>query len=331
LITQRKGYFNIGITLLIVLGIAIAFQGLGLLIVVVVAFIQGVSPLEVDPMVTLVSTGFAQLIIMLGGTIWLAKLLGQSPMRTFRLQGFYETPPLVYVIAVPLMLSAQATGSLIAVLWGIVLKHLPAFYGPIEHFEKKTQSTISNAVLDAHTLLPSMVVFITIAIIPALAEETVFRGFAQSNIELSGKTKPRPYVAIFWASLAFAAIHAEVTAFPGLLVLGLTMAWMSYRTGNLFVGSVGHLINNGAIVMALLLMPQGPADSSATAAILSDSGTSAATALVGLAFAVPAFGFCLYFFNYLTRDLTARYASYDLYEPEPEVEEIPGHYNEELH
>ena len=316
---MRRGYFRIGITLLIVFGIAIGYQAFGLMVLLALSAITGTGVSHFSLFTQIVVNGIAQSIVMLGGTIFLIKLFRQDPVYTLRLAGFHETPVMAYILVLPLIASSQIVGSMIANLWEHALMHLPTLYAGIKDFENQLDELTKGSIVEPQSIVRTSLVFISIAIIPALAEETLFRGFMQTNIEISGKQKPRPHVAIIWASIAFAFMHLEPIKFPGLLVLGLTLGWVSWRSGNLLVGSVGHAANNGAIVIALLLMPQG-APAGAAASILDSELPSVSFSLAALTVSIPIFALCLYLFYRVTLPLKARDFSMLFFEPEP----IPG-------
>lgn len=310
---MRNGYFRIGLTLLIVVGISAVFQASGALLLWVWTSIRGIGILDASPLSELAATGLAQVASMLVGTYLLIRLFKQHPMVSLRLEGFSETPALAYILAVPVIFSAQFVGSMVAVLWEHLLMHAPALYSSIKQYEDLIEATTKGAAISASTLPHALIVLVTIAIIPPLAEETLFRGFAQTNIERSGKFRPRPIVAILWASVAFAVIHLQPIELPGLLILGLVLGWMSYRTNNLLVGSVAHAANNGIIVLSLMLLPTA-AQSESTASLLGSGPTSVGYALKVLALTLPLFALCLYLFYTITKPLTARNNSWNEYQ-----------------
>jgi membrane protease YdiL (CAAX protease family) len=323
---KQNGYFRIGSALLLVIGIALLFQAFGAVLVGIYAAITHTDLKHLSGLSEIVTTGIAQLVVMLLGSALLVRIVRQDPIRTFRLQGFYETPAMAYVLAIPLMFAAQLVGSMFAILWEHVLKQLPSVYTHIKDLEKLSADAVRGAMGGQHSILDAVLLFVTIAIVPAFSEELVFRGFMQTNIELSGKGKSRPYVAILWTSLAFAAIHFEPIEFPGLFVLGLVLGWMSYRTGNLFVGSVGHIANNGAIVMVMLLVPN--ASEGLTGTVTSNVETSISQAVITLAFALPMLVLCGYGFHRVTMGLTARNPPVRLFnDGSPEVQT----YYDQLH
>ncbi len=137
--------------------------------------------------------------------------------------------------------------------------------------------------------------------------------------------------ALLVASFLFALVHASLFKLPGLFVLGLTIGWMTYRTNNLFVGGIGHAVNNGFIVAALYFNPE--ASSSATSSMVGTENISVGDAFGLLALSLPALALLLYWFWRSTTQLTARgnaerEVQQKLWPPmSPPAESDPNHIN----
>ena len=132
----------------------------------------------------------------------------------------------------------------------------------------------------------------------------MFRGFAQTNIERSGRWHARPVTALLVASFLFALVHASLFKLPGLFLLGLTIGWMTYRTNNLFVGGVGHMVNNGFIVAALYLSPETA--SKATSSMVGTENISTGDAILMFLGSAPIFAALIYWFWRSTQNVTSR-------------------------
>ena len=301
---MRNGYFTILSTLLIVLGIFFCFQSFGAFLTLIAngGKLEGGSGLA-----TLAMNGIAQLTVMLLGTVLISRAAGQNPFAVFRLEGFQETPASAYLLAVPIILSAQAAGVAISALWTRLFEYFPHFYSAVNAFESAGDEQLQGMVT-AHGTMEFVLILLFVAIVPAFAEETLFRGFAQSNVERSGHHHARPGIALAVASLLFAAIHLSLFKLPGLLALGLALGWMTYRTNNLFVGSLGHAVNNGIIVIALYLNPQVVKDS-ANSTLVGNTNLSPTEALLSLAVFVPILALLLYLFARSTAHGVARFNS----------------------
>ena len=179
---MRNGYFRLPSVILIVVGLFILFQGLGS--GATLALIG--EHYDTQPIAVLAINGLAEITVLLLGAVIISKTVRQNLFAVFRMEGFYETPALAYVLAVPIMLTAQFGGSALSVLVEHVWKMFPSVYPTLEHYENAGDESMKGLVT-AHGSIEFMLIFIFVAIVPALAEETLFRGFAQTNIERSGQ------------------------------------------------------------------------------------------------------------------------------------------------
>ncbi len=303
---MRNGYFTTAATILIVLGIFIAFQAFGSMLVV------GIGGLKMDEsnITILAMNGVAQLLVMLVGTVLLSLAVRQNPFAVFRLEGFHETPRLAYLMSVPIMFAAQFAGEAAASLWAKGIRLVPALYQVLDKIESASDKQMEGLVT-AHGLGEFVLILLFVAMVPAFAEETLFRGFAMTNIERSGtrrSERARPFFALILSSALFAAIHLSVFKFPGLLALGLALGWMAHRTNNLFVGSLGHAANNGIIVIALYLAPGLDTGASASS-LIGTADMPITDVLLMLGGSVPALLILLYVFNRVTERIEARHSS----------------------
>ena len=93
-----------------------------------------------------------------------------------------------------------------------------------------------------HTQAPFGFCFdlLQIAIVPAMAEEFLFRG-----VILTGLLKKfSPLVAVLLNALLFATYHLDPWHLPFLFALGLFFATIYVKTNNLWLAMVSHFINN---------------------------------------------------------------------------------------
>ncbi len=296
---MRNGYFRIPSVILIVLGLFVAFQAIGNGITFAVIGLH----IEAHPVAALSINGLSEIVVMLLGAGVIAYGSGQDLRAVFRLEGIRETKVFAYVLAIPIILAAQFAGGALSAIWERLLKFFPDLYQLLNQYETASDKTMQGLVT-ATGPIDLALILLFVAIVPALAEETLFRGFAQTNIERSGKWHARPITALLVASFLFALVHASVFKLPGLFLLGLTIGWMTYRTNNLFVGGIGHAINNGFIVAALYLSPS--ISSNANSGIIGTEDLSATQALAMLVIILPIFAVLLFLFMRASASVTAR-------------------------
>ncbi|WP_425402051.1 CPBP family intramembrane glutamic endopeptidase [Hugenholtzia roseola] len=90
--------------------------------------------------------------------------------------------------------------------------------------------------------------FITIAIVPAVGEEIVFRGITQPLFERIFKN---PHVAIWLTAAIFSAVHLQFYGFLPRFVLGIIFGYLYFYGKNLTYPILGHLVNNGTTLVIM--------------------------------------------------------------------------------
>ena len=95
-----------------------------------------------------------------------------------------------------------------------------------------------------------LVSIVVIGLLPAVFEETMFRGGIQNL--LSRWTK-LPIVSIVITAIIFSAVHGSYLGFLSRFALGFILGWIYYRTGNIWLNIIGHFFNNAFAVTALYL------------------------------------------------------------------------------
>lgn len=91
---------------------------------------------------------------------------------------------------------------------------------------------------------------IMIALLPAVFEETFFRGGIQN---LLSRWIKAPIVAIIITSVIFSAVHGSYLGFLSRFALSFILGWMYYRTGNIWLNIIGHFTNNFLGVTSLYI------------------------------------------------------------------------------
>ncbi|MBO4310707.1 MAG: ABC transporter permease [Lachnospiraceae bacterium] len=97
--------------------------------------------------------------------------------------------------------------------------------------------SLANAV-SLGGFIPSLIV---VGILPAIAEETAFRGFLYGTL----KNKKIPALATcIITAVVFAAYHMNLLQFIYVTIMGLIMSYMIYNSKSIFVTVLFHLLNN---------------------------------------------------------------------------------------
>ncbi len=99
---------------------------------------------------------------------------------------------------------------------------------------------------DFHTeagWLPLLLNLITYALLPALVEEFLYRGWILGALQPCGERR-----AMVLSALLFGLAHGNLTQLPFTFLLGLVFGYVYLRTGRLWVGMVIHFVNNALSV-----------------------------------------------------------------------------------
>ncbi len=89
--------------------------------------------------------------------------------------------------------------------------------------------------------LPSLLLNLFVfAVLPALLEELVFRGYVLRAL--------RPYgdwFAVAVSALLFGLMHGNIVQIPFALIVGIALGWLYVMTDNIWIPVAVHFINNG--------------------------------------------------------------------------------------
>ncbi|MFB6248831.1 MAG: type II CAAX prenyl endopeptidase Rce1 family protein [Salinibacter sp.] len=85
-----------------------------------------------------------------------------------------------------------------------------------------------------------------LALVPGLCEEVLFRGYAQRQFERA----TGPVGGVLLSGLIFGAYHLRPSQLLPLAVLGVYLAYLTWRTGSLWPAVLVHMTHNGLAVLA---------------------------------------------------------------------------------
>ncbi|MBQ1982559.1 MAG: CPBP family intramembrane metalloprotease [Clostridia bacterium] len=94
----------------------------------------------------------------------------------------------------------------------------------------------------------AVIMYMTIGLAPAFAEEFLFRGVVYGNLRPFGRTQ-----AIIVSALTFALMHQNIGQLFYTFVCGVVMALMYEWTGSIWCGILFHLFNNELSVLIEVL------------------------------------------------------------------------------
>jgi membrane protease YdiL (CAAX protease family) len=114
----------------------------------------------------------------------------------------------------------------------------------LDSLNELIEKTFGN-LLYAGSIPEGMLVIFVIAVVPALCEEVMFRGFIQRSFEF----KMKPFRAALLTAVFFGLYHFNPYGILPLIGLGLYFGWAAYMSNSIFVPIVLHFVNNFSAVI----------------------------------------------------------------------------------
>ena len=183
------------------------------------------------------------------GALLLPRLLGQS------VAGYYSPRRLgaawwPLAAAVLFVCSVPFLSALVA--WNAGA-HFPAFLHDFELWARAKEDQaagLTKFLTDFHSPARLLVGLVVIAIVPAVAEELVFRGGVQRCLVAWFGSR---HLGVWLAAAIFSAIHEQFFGFVPRFVLGLLLGYLYEWSGNILVSMAAHFTQNALQLVLLYL------------------------------------------------------------------------------
>lgn len=105
-------------------------------------------------------------------------------------------------------------------------------------------AAILQELLIARSPYEWAIIMLGAVLFAGLFEEMLFRGFLQNSLEQYGDVTR----AVLWTALWFAAFHVNPWWLAQIILLGVILGVMSWKSNSILPGAIVHAINNGISV-----------------------------------------------------------------------------------
>jgi hypothetical protein len=122
--------------------------------------------------------------------------------------------------------------------------HFPDFLSGVEKWmisQENKADDLLDLLIVADTFPVLLLNLLMIALLPAIAEEMIFRGVFQTIFQRLFRSG---HLAIWVTSLIFSTIHFQFFGFIPRLILGLVFGYLFYWSGTLWLPVLSHFVNN---------------------------------------------------------------------------------------
>jgi uncharacterized protein len=114
-------------------------------------------------------------------------------------------------------------------------------------------NTQVSAIISLKNTWDYIIALIVMAFLPALCEETLFRGGLQNFLT---RATHRPWLSIMAVSILFSLAHFSFYGFLSRFFLGMVLGVLFYYSGKLWLSIIAHFINNALAITVLYLATQ---------------------------------------------------------------------------
>ena len=175
------------------------------------------------------------------GKTAVSKYMNRLPKSTWMLV------PLITILSLPIM----------EVLINFNERLIPAdsSWGTALREQEALAEQLMSQLLSMESPAELILMLFIAAVVPALAEEFLFRGLIQN--QLSKWTK-NVHLGIWLSAILFSAIHMQFLGFLPRLALGALFGYLVIHTGSIWTGVLAHFLHNGVSVLGLYYIQHNP-------------------------------------------------------------------------
>lgn len=202
--------------------------------------------------------GFSQLGMFIVPTLLFSWLVSSGPKKYFDMHSKFNLQHigltiLFLVVMVPLIGFTNALNQEM---------QLPAFLEGMEEWMKSMEermADVTEKIAFADNIPTLLFNLVVMAVIPAIGEELLFRGFIQKHLQAWFKNK---HVSIWVVAILFSAFHLQFYGFLPRMLMGAALGYVYVWTRNLWMPILFHFLNNALAVFSYYMLSIGKIDGS---------------------------------------------------------------------
>lgn len=133
---------------------------------------------------------------------------------------------------------------------------LPSFLASVEEIMRQMEESalaMTEKFLNTSSFGMMIVNLFVMALLPAVCEEMMFRGWLQRVLG----NRLNYHMAIWVSAFIFSAIHFQFYGFVPRMIIGAALGYLYCYTGSLWASIIAHFTNNAAAVITAFLAYNG--------------------------------------------------------------------------
>lgn len=221
----------------------------GLLSLLVFGFDLDKAPIDGLRLMTMAG----QILFILLPALIFSKLIYEDVGKIIRLRIPDWTEIILFVVGIgiltPLLQSYLYIQNYYIEVWAThseSINTLKSFFDSLNELVDKTYGNL----LRASGIPELLFVVLVVAVVPAISEEVMFRGFIQRSFEL----KIKPFIAALLTAVFFSLYHFNPYGLIPLAVLGFYFGFAAYTSKTLLIPILLHFLNNFTAVMLYFII-----------------------------------------------------------------------------
>jgi len=175
-----------------------------------------------------------------------ASLMNRKPLK---LLGFSSNIKLSQTALVLLIMAASVFVSASLSYFNDIIP-IPESWRTLFDKWENNYNEMAAAIISLNNAAEFILALIVMAFLPALCEETLFRGGLQNFLTRSTKI---PWLSIVIVSLIFSAVHFSYYGFLSRFFLGVILGIIYQHSGKLWLSIIAHFINNALAITVLYI------------------------------------------------------------------------------
>lgn len=155
---------------------------------------------------------------------------------------------LIYIIGIPALNQI--------VFWNQEMS-LPECLAPFEEWCREMERLAeeqTKGLLGSTDIFPTLMNILVIGVLTGIGEEFFFRGALQRMLVWC---RVNHHVAIWTAAFIFSSLHFQFFGFVPRLLLGAFFGYMYWWSGNIWVNSFAHALNNSLVIISTWCINKG--------------------------------------------------------------------------
>ncbi|MDE6342280.1 MAG: CPBP family intramembrane metalloprotease [Muribaculaceae bacterium] len=165
--------------------------------------------------------------------------------------------PQLRMLLIAIAVYAAAVPALNQIVYWNQEIHLPESLHSFELWCREMESMAeeqTRGLLASGSIGVMMMNILTIGVLTGIGEEFFFRGGLQRMLAVCGVNV---HVAVWTAAFVFSALHFQFFGFVPRLLLGVWFGYLYVWSGNIWVNSFAHALNNSLVIISAWLINRG--------------------------------------------------------------------------